>query len=295
MKTIAVVLSLMIFIPRFTVGFNHPISENLENNLDFFMKKFEKFKFINEQEKLNNTILYKDDKGFAFKSGNFKGDLTLGPTTLKGAGAYFAKCDDAGTILWAQSIQSSKIFGIVTDAKGNVLITGTYKGTTTVGTETLTSNGAEDFFLAKYSTDGILIWVKNGGSQDYDASNGISVDAIGNAYITGYIGSNAVIGDAKIENAGMFVIKYMQDGTRQWIRSADASTFGYAVKADGYGNVYVSGFYKMTARFENFTLRDNGQEDKFVLKISEANKIEWVKKTDDLLIVNKIAEPLVKQ
>jgi hypothetical protein len=50
--------------------------------------------------------------------------------------------------------------GVCLDSLSNAYITGSFSGTTTIGGQTLTSNGATDIFIAKLSSNGNLVWAK---------------------------------------------------------------------------------------------------------------------------------------
>ncbi len=83
--------------------------------------------------------------------------------------------------------------GIAIDSKGNIYITGeTYSSNFPTQNPLQISNGGYwDVFISKINTDGSAIVYSTylgGSSNDY--SNGIAVDSLGNAYITGYTSSS---------------------------------------------------------------------------------------------------------
>ena len=80
---------------------------------------------------------------------------------------------------------TDNITGMVTDASGNVYITGIYNGTITVGTTTINSLGLLDMYIAKYSSAGALMWLRAIGGSNNDYANDIAVDGAGNVTIVG--------------------------------------------------------------------------------------------------------------
>ena len=69
---------------------------------------------------------------------------------------------------------------VITDASGNVYITGYFSRTATFEDRTLTSNNlSRDVFAVKYNSDGTLIWVKQAGGNDSDQGNSIAVSNAG--------------------------------------------------------------------------------------------------------------------
>jgi hypothetical protein len=80
---------------------------------------------------------------------------------------------------------------ITTDSAGNVYVTGTWQGTQDFGGTSLTAHGADDAFVAKYSSAGTLDWVADfGGGGATISATGIAVDSQGNVYSTGYFEGN---------------------------------------------------------------------------------------------------------
>src|SRR5271156_3917743 len=77
----------------------------------------------------------------------------------------------------------------VTDASGNVYITGSYQGdTVTFGSLALmtTDSLLQDMFLAKYDSSGNALWAKSFGSSYDDCfAFDMAMDHSGNEYIVG--------------------------------------------------------------------------------------------------------------
>lgn len=87
--------------------------------------------------------------------------------------AYIAKYDSMGTCNWAKkagsSTQSDIGEGIATDANGYSMLTGSFKGTASFGSGiTLTTSGAEDAFIARFSPSGICQFALKGGGTGPD-------------------------------------------------------------------------------------------------------------------------------
>src|SRR5512133_1108469 len=93
------------------------------------------------------------------------GSASFGETSLHCNGLcdiYIVKLDADGNWIWAQraggvDIEMDSGYGITIDSNGNSYITGCFEGTTTFGTASLNSSGFSDIFIAKLSTDYVLI------------------------------------------------------------------------------------------------------------------------------------------
>ena len=65
-------------------------------------------------------------------------------------------------------------------------ITGCFRGKFTIGTQTFTSLGnSSDIYVAKYNSDGALLWARTAGSASDDSATAVCVDESDNVYITG--------------------------------------------------------------------------------------------------------------
>jgi len=115
-------------------------------------------------------------------------------------------------------------FAISVDVSGNVYIAGTTYSSTTLN----------DYLTVKYNSSGVQQWVQtyNDSINGYDYVNSMSLDGLGNVYITG-------------QSLGFATVKYNSSGVEQWIRKYNGLGYGNdvasAVKTDLSGNVYVTG------------------------------------------------------
>jgi hypothetical protein len=154
---------------------------------------------------------------------------------------------------------------MATDANGNIFVTGFFFGQVTFGTTTLTSQGNNDFFVAKYvPATASWAWVMRGGGSGYDLGRGIAVRG-NSVYITGsFTGSTANGNGVTFESAGptgtvlvpmqgstssassdLFVAKYTDNGftaTLNWTQTGGGIDYdaGYAIAVSGT-SVYVTG------------------------------------------------------
>jgi hypothetical protein len=103
------------------------------------------------------------------------------------------------------------------------------------------SAGGADVFLGKYDSAGTLQWTRQLGVAGYDEAHGISVDSLGNNFVTGWTGGS--LGGPNAGSTDAFVSNYNPSGALQWTKqigtTADDRASGLA--ADGLGNVYVTG------------------------------------------------------
>jgi hypothetical protein len=135
---------------------------------------------------------------------------------------FFAKYDANGNYIWAKSIgsySSDYCRCIALDNSKNCYITGSFSSIADfdpdIGTAILCPVGDHDIFFAKYDTNGNYIWAENVGSTVGDFGNSISIDSMGNCYLTGSFQNTADFdpgaGTANLTSVGgqdIFIAKY---------------------------------------------------------------------------------------
>jgi hypothetical protein len=242
-----------------------------------------------------------DSSGNAYVTGYAGSDQTTFPVTvgpdLTYAGnfhdVFVAKVNASGTALvycgYIGGSGDEKAYGIAVDGNRNAYVTGyTYSSETTfpvTGGPDLTYNGGWDAFVAKVNASGTaLVYCGYIGGTGNDVGYGIRVDGNGNAYVTGYAGSDQtsfpVTGGPDLTfNGGSydaFVAKVNASGTALVYcgyigGSGDDEGMGVAV--DGNGNAYVTGLTGSTQATFPVTAGpdltfNGGTSDAFVAKVN---------------------------
>lgn len=149
--------------------------------------------------------------GSIYVTGGFRARASFGGTTSTDIlstvedypDVFLLKLTEDGDLLRAQQFGgqfSDLALDMAVDSQGNVLLGGVFTRTADFdpgpGKYNLTARGRADAFTAKYDADGGLVWVAPMGSDvtkanKVEAVNGIAVDSIGNAYITGTFAGRA--------------------------------------------------------------------------------------------------------
>ncbi|MEK6783830.1 MAG: hypothetical protein AABY93_19185, partial [Bacteroidota bacterium] len=202
------------------------------------------------------------------------------------------------TVDWVNAIGGATgdeiIQSTVVDDSGNVYISGSFEGTVNFNPNSsptsLTSAGLSDAFFAKYTNDGVLVWVRQLGSTAEDEVYVMTVDG-SNVYIAGYF--NGTVDFDPGSNVGnltsvgvndIFFGKYSSVlGSLVWADALGSTGFdaAIAIKVDPSGNVYVAGFYDGTVDFDpdNSVVNSKtsvGDFDVFLGKYSSAGDLVWI-------------------
>jgi hypothetical protein len=213
--------------------------------------------------------------------------------------AFVAKVDAQGTkLLYCGYIGGTSDdwgYGISIDAAGNAYVTGYTLSTqpsfpVTVGPD-LTYNGGNDAFVAKVNAKGTgLVYCGYIGGTGHDISRDISVDAAGNAYVTGWTGSNQSsfpvnVGPDLTHNGGndVFVAKVKPFPNAPNPKDnfvycgyigGQMIDLGYGISVDAAGNALVTGSTLSDQSSFPVTvgpdLSHNGSNDAFVAKVNAA-------------------------
>jgi PKD repeat protein len=247
-----------------------------------------------------------DAAGNVYLTGYFSNTIVFGVDTLYayGTSAFLAKYNAAGVPLWARGsneISTAIAYGVTTDANNNVFITGLFSSAQVAfGADTLTrigNNGTYSTFTVKYDSSGNVLWAKSGGGAQHCVGYAASADPFGNCFVTGYFYQDPVtFGSNTISTAGaedVFLVKYDPLGNVVWLRDAGGShaDYGYSVKADANGNVYLGGIFDYpSANFGNITLTTSNQSGSpFLAKYDSSGNAIWAKDGIGSGAVNGIA------
>ncbi len=205
--------------------------------------------------------------------------------STSGTGTYLTKYSNAGNFLWARKISDTNVadaYGLKTDAAGNSYVVTTFTGTTTLGTATLTSSGASDIVIAKYTTSGDVVWATKAGGSAVDKGISITTDAAGNSYITGSLSGTAVFGSTILSSAAStdgFVAKLNANGSFAWAQKmgGNSADEGVSVVIDASGTVYVAGNFSSSFSLAGANLAYSGNQDIFLVAYSNAGTAQWAR------------------
>jgi len=260
------------------------------------------------------TAVDLDDTGNVYVVGYFDSALTFddggaGEIELTSAenDVFLAKYDQDGDFLWATKAGGALgeyAYGLSVDGSGNSYVTGRYASNpVTFGdgepNETvlpgLGGDDGDDVFVAKYDTDGGLIWAKSAGGSSANRGADIDVDGTGNSYVIGSFSGTATFGPGETNEtiltgpaAGVddeiFIAKLDPAGNLLWVREGEGQAEddrGEAVAVDASGNSYATGSYRSRPPFgaqANATQAVNaGSDDIFIVKHDTDGNRSWVK------------------
>ena len=213
-----------------------------------------------------------DSSGNVYVTGVTFGGLDW--NTSAGANDLFVvKYNSSGTKEWTEQLGSASsdfANGVATDSSGNVYVAGVTYG----GLDGNSNKDNADLFVVKYNSSGTKKWTKQLGTSKHDRARGVATDSSGNVYVTGdtYGGLD---GNTSAGYNDLFVVKYLDNGTKQWTKQMGTSSTDLAngVATDSSGNVYVAG-----GTYGGLDGNTNaGNSDLFVVKYNSSGTKQWTK------------------
>jgi hypothetical protein len=186
--------------------------------------------------------------------------------------AFLVKLDASGAVVYATYMGGTgydQANGIAADANGNAYVTGLTGSCDFPVVSTLqTSAGdahCEDAFVGKVGPQGQLIYSTYLGGDGYDHGEAITIDAAGNAYVTGGSWSTNFPTRNPLQEPAQgtaFIAKLDPSGSTLAFSTyfgktvEERETFGFSIAVDAAGSLYIGG------------VRSGGVvDDDFVIKI----------------------------
>ena len=187
-------------------------------------------------------------------TGYFQGTAGFGITNLTSAGSadvFLAKFDSSGLLQWVKQGEGSAAelsFRVAVSPSGESVITGRFNSPVCrFDSQSLTNSGALDLFVAKYDTDGNLLWARRDGGTADDWGNGVAISESGDIYVTGFFKGTSQFDSYSLTNASgtsywnLFLAKYNAAGEVVWARQerGTGNNYGNDLACDSSGNVYL--------------------------------------------------------
>ncbi|MEM7039592.1 MAG: hypothetical protein AAF570_21645, partial [Bacteroidota bacterium] len=218
--------------------------------------------------------------------GEFSGAATFGSVNLTGSadGSIFVcRYDSSGSIQWGKSFSSTdevEFGGLATGPSGETYLCGTFEGTLTMGTITVSNIEDENGFLAKLDASGNVSWVVDIESGEEAKAGDVAVDGIGRVIVIGSFEEDVVLDSITLTDFGeeaMFVAAFNGSGDVLWAAKASSGDGieGKSVRADAVGNVYVTGEFEGATQFGTTTLPNADDNDLFVTKLDNSGNFLW--------------------
>ena len=135
--------------------------------------------------------------------------------------AVIVKFDSDGNVIWSRNLEGGGTDGFhsVTETKdGNYVAVGFSHTTNIHGVQNQSRPGARraDAIIAKFDTNGDLIWIKGWGGDETDSFNSVVQTDDGGCVVVGLTNSANIPNLTNKGSNDAVIVKYNQEGTVEW-------------------------------------------------------------------------------
>jgi gliding motility-associated-like protein len=246
-----------------------------------------------------------DSEGNCYVTGSFNGlfqinnfTYNIPPTYWKDSESYLIKFDKTGKVTWVKFLHGqNKITNksLALDRAGNVYVAGNLpiNNVLTAEGSSITASPNQESYLAKYTKDGDLLWLKSIGGSD----NAIVIDKEGYIYLTGVYWEKTVFDTLTLNGTfsngnytvSSFITKYDSKGHALWakpILCAGSNIEGHSINLDPSGSIYLMGRYDNMFSLGKDTLRNiidsnsyiAGYNNVFLAQFDQKGNPVWAKR-----------------
>lgn len=184
----------------------------------------------------------------------FSGSVDFGDGMRTSRGGYdvaIVKLSPQGSLIWARQFGNAlddTVERLAVAPNGDVLIAGTFKTSLDFGGGPVNGPGGDDYYLAKYASDGRFLWAKaiGGPNNEYNYS-GLAVDGSGNVYFgCGFNAATINVGGSPLTSAGymdILLAKFDPNGGHIFSKRLGAGSFDYlmSLSLDSNGDILIGG------------------------------------------------------
>ncbi len=241
----------------------------------------------------NGQAVAVDEAGNSWVAGRMYGTVDFGTTNFASYGGtwdgFLARYSSSGSLLWVRSAggySTDEAQAIAIDSSGSAYVHGFYNGTAYFDSTNLNAVTGNEGFVAKYDTNGTVVWAIRCGGGGPATWAGVAVDAQQNIYASGTFNGQGTFGNTNISSVGgynPFVMKLNPSGEMIWVRTfgGRGHSYGRALAADAAGNVVLTGGFTDTLMFGERCLFSRGGEDIFLVKLDTNGGVLWTQSTGD--------------
>lgn len=205
--------------------------------------------------------------------------------------AFVAKFDTTGNRIWCTYYGGDLhdfAAAVVTDSDENIYLTGHTLSSfniATAGAHLENYSGNSAAFLAKFTTNGVLVWGTYYGNS-FEEGWGITLDSNEDPIFSGFTSSTSGIATTGSHQPSIgggidaFLAKFNQNGVRQWGTYFGGANddFGYEIDCDSQDNIYFVGGTSSSNNIyfnSGFQSTPTSIDDGFVVKFENNGSVIW--------------------
>lgn len=177
------------------------------------------------------------------------------------------------------------------DGDGNLVVVGAFGGT--IGLESgldsliYVSNGASDFYVAKFTPSGSLIWAKHIGNGNSEAAYDLLIMSNGDILVLGRFHGAVDMDpgpdlDLLMNGGPIFLLRLDSDGNYIWAKEFTGEARIGRMEQDDAGNIYCGGVFKDIMDVDpsptgTFSIESAGRWSPVVIKLDSSCNFIWAR------------------
>lgn len=232
--------------------------------------------------------------GRIYLVGDYQGSITLAGNSYTSAGnsdAFILVLDTTLATQYWSAAGGGTAFDVFTDVVAydnagtveKVFVTGEFQGTVNFGGNTLSSSGAEDFYVISIDTNGNFGWATQGGSTAADFCTTIDISPNGDKLYAGGRWTGSMIFGGQLYTSAVnydgFIGYLDTAGTLDtvYVLSGNGPDRIFDLRCSGEDYLVFTGDYAGDLSYADSTFSSNGNYDAFVGQIGPGMNEVWMK------------------
>tara|TARA_R110001606_G_scaffold399225_1_gene582537 strand:+ start:4894 stop:6252 length:1359 start_codon:yes stop_codon:yes gene_type:complete len=243
--------------------------------------------------KANGFSISSDHLGNVYTTGNFSGKIAFSVTeTIESENendCFISKYNKEGKLQWVRTIsgafdQSGN--SIIVDNHQDIIVVGNFYEEIKIDQTKLKAKGNADIFIAKYNSEGVLLWYKVFGSFRMDDAHEVKVDNSNNIYVAGRLSDSIKIDNVILKSHGGidgFIIKFNPDGKLLFGKTIGGNEDDDIddIFVDNKNNIFISGVVNDSVFFDSNLILSTGNLNQYFAKINHKGNLSWIKTYGD--------------
>ncbi|MHC1708533.1 MAG: T9SS type A sorting domain-containing protein [Bacteroidales bacterium] len=199
---------------------------------------------------------------------------------------FLAKYNSIGNLIWIKNgggdgtmIESCDYVSDIYISDTNIYIVGTFNGTITFGNVSLVSDGIDNAFIVRMSTNGNFIWAKKIGGTEIDEAYSVITDDNGNIYVAG-ISTSPTINTQNLtlemNNHMFFITKLDFEGNFKWLKTVSGTGWLEMTDMKHFDNlIYLTGGFHGNINWGQINLNTNKNFLPFIAELDTSGIAVW--------------------
>lgn len=231
-----------------------------------------------------------DEQGNVYVTGNIAGGANFSGVGAQGRGifdVFIAKYDPQGNVIWVKLAggDDNDAGAAIKYKNGFIYITGYFNDTAWFENTMLLSRGDADAFIAKYTTNGVLVWVRQMGGTNSDLSMSVDADNAGNIYVAGSYEYSMRLDTFHLTTTNLysesFYAKFNSLGEVQWAKTTKGTNTNLitGLAFDNDHSVFLTGYFGGNFMMGGSSVNSaTTSSDIFLAKIDANGNYDWLKR-----------------